>query len=398
MAEVAEELETSPLEMSDDELLNMAPPEDVPAPEGVDDVSVEEPAADPGNYDPEDEPDGLQEEVQTPTEEEVGADPATPPPENAGDGSEEQSGVQASEDAGETGDQSPSGKETPTIDYKTEYERLLAPFKANGRQMQVTDVNDAIHLMQMGANYNKKMAGLKPNLKLMKMLERNELLDEEKLSFLIDLQKKDPAAIAQFIKDSGVDPLDIDVDKDAEKYKPKTYTVGDTEIDLDEVLDSIQDTPSFKQTIDIISTKWDAASKQVALDNPPLIKIINEQVESGIYDQITDIVENERALGRLPNMTDLEAYKHVGDVIQANGGFNPKPPPANEAPATVETPAATPPAAAGAAPTNADLTLNDRRRAAGSTRNAPVTSSTPDYNPLSLSDEEFEKISGGQYN
>src|SRR5690606_29540484 len=76
-------------------------------------------------------------------------------------------------------------EETKSVDYEAEYKRLLTPFKANGREIQVKSVDDAIQLMQMGANYNKKMAALKPNLKLMKMLQNNNLLTEDKLSFFI---------------------------------------------------------------------------------------------------------------------------------------------------------------------------------------------------------------------
>ena len=66
---------------------------------------------------------------------------------------------------------------TDTIDYKAEYERLTQSFKANGKEIAVANVDEAISLMQMGANYNKKMAALKPNLKLLKLLENNKLLD-----------------------------------------------------------------------------------------------------------------------------------------------------------------------------------------------------------------------------
>jgi len=229
------------------------------------------------------------------------------------------------------------------------------------------------------------MAGLKPNLKLMKMLEKNELLDEEKLSFLIDLQRKDPAAIARFMKDSEVDPLDIDMEQEAE-YKPTAYTVDDKEVELDGVLEDIQDTDSFQETIDIISNKWDAPSKQVLLDNPTLIPIINDHVGSGIYGQIRQIIEDERVLGRLNEMSDIEAYKHVGDVIQANGGFNPEQSPeANGQQEQQQVNKAV-----------GDPKLKSRKRAAGSTKSTPAGRKA-DFNPLNMSDEEFEKMSGNQF-
>ena len=69
----------------------------------------------------------------------------------------------------------PEKQEESAVDYKTEYERLLAPFKANGRDISVKGVDDAITLMQMGANYNKKMAALKPNLKLLNFIRTKKI-------------------------------------------------------------------------------------------------------------------------------------------------------------------------------------------------------------------------------
>jgi len=245
--------------------------------------------------------------------------------------------------------------------------------------------------MKMGANYNKKMAGLKPNLKLMKMLGNNDLLDEEKLTYLIDLQKKNPEAIAKFIKDSGIDPLDIDTEAGPE-YRPGTYTVGDKEVELDMVLEGIQDTQSFDETIDIIGNKWDNKSKQVVLDDPKLITVINEHVSNGIYEQINQIVESERMLGRLAQMTDLEAYKHVGDVLQNQGAFNKS---GEETTEVVTEAAGTQQATIPSKVTKvSEAALRSKKRAAGSPRGTPGKTA-PQFDPLSMSDEDFEKAAAG---
>lgn len=271
--------------------------------------------------------------------------------------------------------------EKTKIDYKGEYEKLLAPFKANGREMQVDTVDDARTLMQMGANYNKKMAALKPNLKIVKMLEKHNLLDEEKLSFLIDLSKQDPNAINKLIKDSGVDPLDLDTEQ-ASNYRPNSYTVNDKEVELDSILDEIRDTESFNTTASIIGTKWDERSKQVLVDNPMLIKVINDHVESGIYDKISAVVERERMLGRLNGLSDIEAYKHVGDAINAQGGFQSTSKTTNvKATNKVE-----------------DPSLKNRKKAASSTKSTKASTKVDDnFNPLAMSDEEFERIASSKF-
>lgn len=277
---------------------------------------------------------------------------------------------------------------TPTVDFEKEYKRLLTPFKANGKDIAVENVDDAIALMQMGANYNKKMAALKPNLKLMKMLENNGFMSEEKIGFLIDLGKKDPAAINKLVKDAGIDPMDLDGEK-ASTYKQTTYAVDDREMDLDTVLDDLQGTPTYTRTLDVVSNKWDVASKQIISQSPQLLKVINDHVASGIYDQISNEVERERVFGRLKGLSDIEAYRQIGDAIQARGGFSQP----VKAPEVVKTA----PVVVTPKPKVDDDKLKDKRRAASATQPSASSAMASDFNPLQLSDEEFIKLGNPRF-
>jgi len=292
------------------------------------------------------------------------------------EGEQPEAGSETEEEAPKKGKvkKSKTVEKEVTLGADTQLKQLFAPFKANGRDMQVSSVDDAITLMKMGANYNKKMQGLKPNLRLMKMLDNNKLLDEEKLSYLIDLENKNPQAIAKLIKDSGFDP--IDHDEDNTDYTPGTYTVNDNEVKLDMVLDDIKDTPSFQETIDTISTKWDAASRKFAENDPEIIRKINDHISTGVYGKIMDIVQNEKSLNRLTEMSDLQAYKHVGDTLQAQGAFAPQPA-ANEKKPSAKKPQ--------------DPKLKNRKKAAANTRSKPGSKQQA-FDPLSLSDEDFAKL------
>ena len=272
---------------------------------------------------------------------------------------------------------------TPQIDYKAEYERLTQPFKANGKEIKVSSVEDAVELMQMGANYSKKMAALKPHLKLIKMLDKHGLMDESKLSYLIDLNGKNPEAIAKLVKDSGLDPMEMDENK-ADDYKPTSYKVDDREIELDNVLESIKDSSTYQRTISVVSNDWDKASKEVIANTPQILSVLNAHMESGIYDIIQGELENERTFGRLQGLSDIEAYRYVGDRIQANGGFShlakgqqnqPKQNAVSAKPMQVQ-----------------DDRLKDKKRAAAPSKPAVTTQVAKDFNPLALSDEEFAKF------
>jgi hypothetical protein len=88
-------------------------------------------------------------------------------------------------------------------------------------------------------------------------------------------------------------------------------------------------------------------------------------------------------------LSDLEAYRQVGDMIQARGGFNHlfQGSSLNQGQPTAR------PAVVAPKPSKADEDkLKDKRRAASSTKPAASSSLPKDFNPLALSDEEFSKL------
>jgi hypothetical protein len=274
--------------------------------------------------------------------------------------------------------------ETSKIDYQTEYEKILAPFKANGREIKVDNIDDARQLMQMGANYNKKMAALKPNLKALKTLETNDLLNEDKLNFLIDLANKKPEAINKLVQDANLDPIDFDKEE-ASKYVPGNHSVSDAEVALDNVIDDIKGNESFNKTMEVVTKVMDDRSQAVLVQQPDIIKAIDTHIQSGVYDQVMAVVDRERMLGRLNGLSDLEAYKKVGDQLfaeQTTQETQPQTPMEESVPKTVSE--------------KPDPIVVAKKKAAGSVKSRPVKKQ-PEFDPLSMSDEEFEKIAGSNF-
>ena len=209
-------------------------------------------------------------------------------------------------------------QETTEFNYESAYKKVSEPFKANGVEMQVTDPDDIVRLMQMGANYQKKMSQLKPHLKIVKMLEKNELLNESKLHNLIDLSKKDPKAIAKLIEESDVDPLDINKDVPTD-YTPNDYTVTDKEYNLDAVLDEIKDTETFTRTINTLTKEWDQDSRIVISNYPEIISVINDHMSSGVFDRVNARLQQEKTLGKLSGVSDIDAYKRISEQMYKEG-------------------------------------------------------------------------------
>ena len=302
-------------------------------------------------------------------------------PETSIDSNETESLDTSKKDSTDTKGDTPETKE---FDYESAYKKVSEPFKANGVDMQIKDPEDIIRLMQMGANYQKKMAQLKPNLKLIKMLEKNELLNEAKLHNLIDLSKKNPKAIAKLIEESDIDPLDIDKDVPTD-YQPTDYSVTDKEYNLDQILDEIKDTDTFNKTINVLTKDWDTASKTTISDNPEIIGIVNTHMSNGVFDQVNAVLQQEKTLGKLAGIPDVEAYRQIAENMHKNGllklqseqGNNPS----------------TTPKVSSKSDTNsqANADRNKQRKAVAPVKQTTTKKSSTDEDFLGLSDADFMK-------
>lgn len=280
-------------------------------------------------------------------------------------------------------------KSSDTVDYKSFYEQIMKPFKANGREVELKSPDEVIQLMQMGANYTKKMQSIAPYKKTLLMLENNGLMNEDKLSYLIDLDKKNPEAIKKLVKDAGIDPMDIDTDGET-AYQKGNHRVSDEEFAFRSVLDDLTSTPTGSETLQAVNTHWDQASKDALWKTPDVLQVIHEHRGSGIYDRISDEVERRRTLGQINQSTPfLYAYKQVGDEMASAGAFNDllaqkpaQPEPQKEAEKPVDTRVQAP---------KPKVSNADKVSAAASTRSTAKKAESK-VNPLAMSDEDFMKM------
>ena len=284
------------------------------------------------------------------------------------------------------------------------YDQVMKPFKANGRDITLRTPEEAIRLMQMGAGYGRKLQDMQPHLKTLRMLEKNNLLDEGKLSYLIDLDQKNPDAIKKLIKDAGIDPLDLNIEDNA-SYRPTNHSVSDTEVAFAETLKDVSALPGGKETIQLINSTWDKTSKEALWAQPEILTIIQSQRENGVFDQITAEIDRKKMLGEIaPNVPFLEAYKIAGDAMVAAKALvipgsetAPAPKPANSTPAAqpkVDPNAGRVLGTRTAAP-KSGATANDKAKAAASPQSSSRKAKET-VNPLDMADDEFLKQFNGR--
>lgn len=221
--------------------------------------------------------------------------------------------VLAPEEEGEVPSEEGEKEETP--DYEAFYKEVLQPFKANGKTIELRDAREAIQLMQMGANYTRKAQELSKHRKTLALLEDNGITSVEDIAFLIDLKKNNPAALQKLLKDNNIDPLDIDTSAEV-NYKPQVRQVSDKDLEARSVLGELNSTPEGAKTLNMLAETWDEESTQYMWNNPQTFKLIHEQRESGVFDNIMNEIERQTMLGVLsPGGSILEKYHTVGNQL-----------------------------------------------------------------------------------
>ena len=201
-------------------------------------------------------------------------------------------------------DKEPTKVDNQEVDYKSIYEQVFKPFKANGKEITPKSVEDIISLMQMGANYTKKMQLMAPMKKVVQSLD-NAKIDEQELNFLIDVSKGDKEAIKQLLVKHKIDPLEIDLDGD-NTYSPRNNIASDEDVEFNDTLMDIHD--SLPRIQEILNNTWDDNSKKAILKDPRLMRALHEEVQMGRFDEVQKRLEAEKTFGRYKGVSDVNAY------------------------------------------------------------------------------------------
>ena len=294
--------------------------------------------------------------------------------------------VDVYQDTQESEDEVEDTGSAPAIDYESQYKKIVGtPFKANGKEITVDSAEDAIKLMQMGANYHKQMQQLKPAKRIIAMLEQAGMLDENKLNHAIDIMNGNSAAIHKLIQERNVDVSDLYSDSEVD-YTPNQHQVTDERIELDTLFNELNSTSHGQRVLQEVAGTWDEKSRYTIGQTPEILRLLSNQVESGIYDVIVAEVDKQRMLGNIPaNAPMLQAYEQVGKYLQANGRLIPAGSNVGKVP-TQQTKEFKQHQAT--VPSNGS---NTRKRVANTARSNISNISTQMDNVFAMSDEDFKR-------
>ena len=186
-------------------------------------------------------------------------------------------------------------------------------FKANGKEYEFSSeeiVDQFPKIFGQAMDYTKKMQSIKPWRKTIDALESAELTHTD-VNLMIDVLKGNKNAIAEVIKRTGVDTLDLDTDADSD-YVANNYGRDDRALDVKDVVDLISQDPEYTTTHNILSKDWDERSWGTMSENPEMIRLLHLDVKSGMYDRLQPIAEKLKIFGG-GTKSDLDYYKEAAE-------------------------------------------------------------------------------------
>jgi len=314
------------------------------------------------------------EEVDDTTESDDGNSEETD--ETDDDETEEESQSDDEEDGTDDEDKEDTDEDTQKPTYEeleAFHTELTQDYKANGKMMPgIKDPKDFKTALSMASNYAQKTTALKGHMGRIKMLQ--DVTDEE-LNEMMDFRSRDPELIKKAMVDAKIDPIDIDLEVES-KYTAKDHSVSQAEVEFDEVLDGIRETPTFAKTSEVVTKTWDEKSRQAMLAEPRLIAALNEEMEMGRFDSIQSMIEQSRSLGKNADMTDLEMYQAIATKMNEDGASEEETPVVEEKPEVkVE-----------------DPVKKAEKQKAGIVTKKKVKKTVKKHDAARLSDEEFEQL------
>ena len=190
-------------------------------------------------------------------------------------------------------------------------------FKANGKEYEFSSdeiVDQFPKIFGQAMDYTKKMQAIKPWRKTIDALEGAELTHSD-VNLMIDVLKGNKEAIAEVIKRTGVDTLELNTEADS-PYVAEDYGRDDRALAVKDVVDIINKDPEYSVTHNILSKDWDERSWNTMAENPEMIRLLHLDVKSGMYDRLQPIAEKLKVFGGNAK-SDLDYYKEAAQQFFA---------------------------------------------------------------------------------
>jgi hypothetical protein len=222
---------------------------------------------------------------------------------------------------------------TEVTDYKEAYEKMLqekktyedfynevtGEFVANGKVVRgPNDPKKIIQSLQQSAGFSDKMKAFKQYRPFLKPLREKGLLDNpDKFNLMINAIDGDPDAVKTLLKQSNIDPLEVDLDE--LKYEPTNTIASNIEVALDDVIDTAAQYGVKERVEEVISKDWDEDSVVELLNDPESSADLVSHLSNGVYDMVQQKIAQKKMsdpYGAYSNKRAIDQYREAAVELE----------------------------------------------------------------------------------
>lgn len=196
-------------------------------------------------------------------------------------------------------------------DDDAEQPAQMYKFRANGKDYEFSSeeiVDQFPKIFGQAMDYTKKMQAIKPWRKTIDAVESAELTHED-VSLMIDVLKGDKDAMTEVLKRTGLEAHELDTEGTSE-YVAKDYGRDESALAIKDIVNDIGNDPEYKTTHNILSKEWDEKSWGTITENPEMIRLLHEDVKSGMYARLQPVAEKLKVYDN-GKKSDLDYYKEA---------------------------------------------------------------------------------------
>lgn len=193
--------------------------------------------------------------------------------------------------------------------------------KVSNKEFDFT-LDELKQMASKGMDYTNKMQRIAPFRKMINAIETNNI-SEEDINQLIEMKKGNKDAVGAFTKKYNIALSDIEAgEANAANYKPQSYGREPTPLDdIDMELRASMVPTQYDRMVDFINTKLDQPSQQFFIDNPEALRLIANDIESGMFDKVMLQVEKGEYLGTWNrSVPKIERYRET--YLKMNNNTN----------------------------------------------------------------------------
>lgn len=205
----------------------------------------------------------------------------------------------------------------PTTEKVEEPKSDKIKIRAVGRDFDFT-IDELKTLASKGIDYTTKLQKISPYRKAISAMEENGITQED-IFQLIEMKKGNRDAIGAFTKKHNIALSDIEQgEQNALQYQPNSY--GNEYSDLQEIdreLSTSMDRVNYDKMCNFVN-KLDKVSQDFFVNQPDALRILADDINSGMFDKIKNEMDKDFYLGNYDkSLPILQTYINTNNKLKA---------------------------------------------------------------------------------